>query len=72
MSFVVDEEVWNSDVEGRKAINAAFAKFVAELNACDGIEVDEDLSEVVPGNEFSWQETKQTDLWDFANLSHRD
>jgi len=26
----------------------------------------------VPGNEFSWQETKQTDLWDFANLSHRD
>jgi len=72
VSFVVDEEVWNSDVEGRKAINAAFAKFVAELNACDGVEVDEDLSEVVPGNEFSWQETKQTDLWDFANLSHRD
>ena len=36
------------------------------------IEVNEELSEVVPRNEFSWQETRQTDLWDFANLSHRD
>lgn len=70
--FVVDEDVWNGDVDGRKAINDAFAKFVSELNASDGIEVNEELSEVVPGNEFSWQMTKQTDLWDFANLSHRD
>jgi len=70
--FVVDEDVWLSDADGRTAINAAFAKFVAELNACDGIEVNQDLSEVVSGNEFSWQDTKQTDLWDFANLSHRD
>lgn len=70
--FVVDEDVWNGDVAGRKAINDAFAKFVAELNACDGVEVNEELSEVVPGNKFTWQDTKQTDLWDFANLSHRD
>lgn len=70
--FVVDEDVWNGDVNGRAAIHNAFATFVAELNACDGIEVNEELSEVVPGHEFSWQETKQTDLWDFANLSHRD
>ncbi len=70
--FVVDEDIWNGDVDGRKAINDAFVKFVAELNACDGVEVNEELSEVVPGNEFSWQETRQTDLWDFANLSHRD
>lgn len=70
--FVVDEDVWNSDVDGRKAINDAFAEFVSELNACDGVEVNQDLSEVVPGNEFSWQETRQTDQWDFANLSHRD
>lgn len=70
--FVVDEDVWNGDVDGRKAINDAFAKFVAELNACDGVEVNQEMSEVVPGSEFSWQETKQTDLWDFANLSHRD
>lgn len=70
--FVVDEDVWNGNVDGRKAINDAFANFVAELDACDGIEVNRELSEVVPGNAFSWQETKQTDLWDFANLSHRD
>lgn len=70
--FVVDEDTWDGDVDGRKTVNAAFAKFVAELGACDGIEVDEELSGVVPGDEFSWQETKQTDVWDFANLSHRD
>lgn len=70
--FVVDEDVWNTDIAGRKNINDAFAKFVAELNACDGVEVNEELSEVVSGNKFSWQDTKQTDLWDFANLSHRD
>lgn len=70
--FVVDEDIWNSDVDRRRAIGDAFANFVAELNACDGVEVSQELSDVVPGNEFSWQETKQTDLWDFANLSHRD
>lgn len=70
--FVVDEDIWNCDTERRKAIHDAFAKFVAELNACEGIEVNDELSGVVPGNEFTWQETKLTDLWDFANLSHRD
>ncbi len=70
--FVVDEDVWYEDVEGRKAVYDAFAKFVATLNDCNGVDVDEGLSSVVPGNEFSWQDTKQTDLWDFANLSHRD
>lgn len=70
--FVVDEDVWNADIAGRKVIYDAFAKFVAELNACDGVEVNEALSEVVSGDKFSWQDTKQTDLWDFANLSHRD
>ncbi len=70
--FVVDEEVWKADVAGRKTINQAFAKFVTELDACDGIVVNKELSEVVSGSKFSWQDTKQTDLWDFANLSHRD
>jgi hypothetical protein len=37
--FVVDQNVWDSDVEGRKSINAAFTQFVSELRACDGIEV---------------------------------
>ncbi|MEI8572888.1 hypothetical protein J0667_13125 [Methylomonas sp. WH-1] len=70
--FVVDEDTWNGDSDDRKAINIAFAKFVSELDACEGIDVNQDLSGVVPGNEFSWQETQQTDQWNFANLSHRD
>ncbi len=70
--FIVDEEIWNSNPDGRRSINDAFARFVTELDACDGVEVLQELSGVVPGDQFSWQETKQTDLWDFANLSHRD
>lgn len=42
------------------------------LKGCQGIELDEELSDVVSGNQFTWQDTQQTDLWDFANLSHRD
>ena len=42
--FVVDAEIWEGDVEGRAAINSAFATFVSKLNDCDGIEVDQDLS----------------------------
>lgn len=70
--FVVDAEIWEGDVEGRAAINAAFATFVSKLNECDGIEVDQNLSEVVSGDEFTWQETRATDEWNFANLSHRE
>lgn len=70
--FVVDEVVWNEKNEARHAINAAFANFVAALDSCDGIAVDEELSEVVSGADFTWQETQQTDLWNFANLSERD
>jgi hypothetical protein len=70
--FVVNEARWEADVDGRSAIQAAFAKFVSELARCDGIEVNEDLSGVVSGGEFTWQETKVTDEWNFANLSHRD
>lgn len=68
--FVVDQAVWEGDVEGRVAIHAAFAKFVSRLAGCEGIAVDEDLSEVVSGAEFTWQETRATDEWNFANLSH--
>lgn len=70
--FVVDEEVWDHDVEGREAIHAAFAKFTTELNGCQGIVVDADTSGVVSGGEFTWQETRTTDEWNFANLSHRE
>jgi hypothetical protein len=68
--FIVDEAVWNGDPAGRGLIQAAFANFVAALNACHGIEVNQDLSGVVSGAEFTWQETRATDEWNFANLSH--
>lgn len=70
--FIVQEDVWNEDVEGREAIHAAFNKFTAELDGCDGIEVDKDNSGVVSGGVFTWQETHATDEWNFANLSHRE
>ncbi len=70
--FVVVEDVWNSDVAGRKAIFGCHSKFVAELNKCHGVVVDEDCSGVFSGAEFTWQETQASDEWNFANLSHRD
>jgi hypothetical protein len=70
--FVVDESIWEADVAGRQAIHAAFAQFVSEIAACEGIEVNEELSDVVSGGVFTWQETKATDEWNFANLSHRE
>jgi hypothetical protein len=70
--FVVEEAVWEGDVEGRAAIQAAFANFVSALADCDGVVVDHNLSEVVSGGIFTWQEVKATDDWNFANLSHRE
>jgi hypothetical protein len=70
--FVVDETIWNADVDGRAAIQEVFATFVSRLAACRGIALDEELSEVVSGGEFTWQEVKATDEWNFANLSYRD
>jgi hypothetical protein len=70
--FVVDEDVWKGDVEGRGVINEVFAKFVADLDGCEGIEVDQNLSGVFSGAEFSWQVTKTSDEWNFANLTHRE
>lgn len=68
--FIVDEAVWNGDPAGRESVQKAFADFVASLNACHGLEVDQDLSGVVSGAEFTWQDTRATDEWNFANLSH--
>lgn len=70
--FVVDEAVWEGDAEGREAIHAAFAQFVSTLDGCVGIAVNQGLSEVVSGAEFTWQDTRATDEWNFANLSHRE
>jgi hypothetical protein len=68
--FVVDETLWNEDVEGRNQIQSAFAAFTAALKNCKGIVVNEEVSNVYNGAEFSWQMTKMTDEWNFANLSH--
>lgn len=70
--FVVDEITWNTDADGRAAIHAAFGRFVGELIACAGIEVDQELSQVISGGEFRWQVAQATDEWNFANLSHRE
>lgn len=72
MFFVVDEADWNANAPGRAAIYDAFTRFVAALAGCDGIEVNTDRSEVVSGAVFTWQETRATDEWNFANLSHRE
>lgn len=70
--FVVDEAVWEEDVQGRETIYQCFSKFVTKLNGCEGIEVDHDLSDVISGAQFSWQLMKSTDEWNFANLTYRD
>ena len=70
--FVVDEAVWNGNMDGLPTIHDAFATFVAELNRCKGIEVNENLSGVFSGAEFSWQATRTSDEWNFANLTHQE
>ena len=68
--FVVDENVWEDDPDRRKTIYAAFDKFVSALEKCDGVKVNNDLSGVFSGAEFTWQATKSSDEWNFANLSN--
>lgn len=70
--FVVDEQVWKDDESQRIAIYTAHGQFAAALARCTGIEVNMDRSDVVPGAEFTWQATRVTDMWNFANLSQRD
>lgn len=69
--FVIDEEVWESQPEIRRHAQRAFTAFVAALCACVDIEVNEELSGVLSGAEFTWQLTQQTQMWNFAFLSDR-
>jgi hypothetical protein len=69
--FVVDEETWQADSSKRRVIYTAFAKFVSALAECKGIVVEE-LSDVVNGATFSWQQVQATDLWNFANLTFKE
>ncbi|GAB4510540.1 MAG: hypothetical protein Tsb0026_12500 [Sulfuricaulis sp.] len=67
--FVVSEEKYENSSDTRRLVQEGFNKFVSALKDCEGIELDTDLSEVVSGGEFTWEETQSTDLWDFAYLS---
>jgi len=67
--FVVPAEQFQNSPDTRRLVQEGFNKFVSALNDCDGIELSTDLSDVVSGNEFTWEQTQHTDLWDFAYLS---
>lgn len=67
--FIVDQVVWDGNPAVRGEAYSAFAAFVSEVAKCKGIEVDDELSGVKSGDEFTWQLTRTTDEWNFANLS---
>lgn len=70
--FVVDQLVWDSDPVVREEAHKAFAAFVSALAECKGVEPDQELSGVKTGDEFTWQLTRTTDEWNFANLSEQE
>lgn len=70
--FVVDMAVWNGKADTREPIYKAFVNFLNAIKGCRGIAVDEELSNVFSGDDFSWQATRSSDEWNFANLTHRD
>jgi hypothetical protein len=65
---VLDEDTWNNDNAYRDNAMTAFHSFIAALGKCEGIEVD-NLSRAMSGAEFTWQLSRQTDMWDYANLT---
>ena len=70
--FVVDERIWDAEPDCREHVNAAYAKFIGVLGRCGGVEIDTDNSGVFSGGEFTWQVTRLSDEWNYANLSHYD
>lgn len=68
--FVVDAVAWESDDKIRQAATAAYSQFITALGSCDGVLIDTDHGEVIPGDVFTWQQMGFTDEWNFANLSH--
>ena len=67
--YVVDQVEWDRDQSVRESAYLSFADLVSALNACAGVQVDAELSGVKSGDQFSWQLTRSTDEWNFANLS---
>lgn len=66
---VVDQVVWDNTPTVRQEAYAAFAAFVSAVEGCKGVKVNHELSGVRSGDEFTWQLTRATDEWNFANLS---
>jgi len=66
--FIVDAEIWAVNVPLRAAAQAAFLEFLSVLRSCQGIAIHED-SGVRSGDDFTWQKTRLSDEWNFANLS---
>lgn len=65
---VMDAEEYNSSPDQRERCTKTFVEFLQLLRKCLGIEVIED-SDVVPGDEFTWQMMQMTDRWNLANLT---
>lgn len=70
--FVVPEEVFRVSPEKRGVVQQGFNDFVRVIRSCAGVEFNTDLSDVVSGDEFTWEQTRSSDLWDFAYLSQAD
>lgn len=68
--FVVDALAWNDDPSVREMAHKAFGEFINIMKTCDGIELNTEYGGVISGEDFTWQETRTTDEWNFANLSH--
>lgn len=67
--FVVDQLAWEKRPDIREKASIAFNTFKTVLKDCNGILLNEELSELINGENFTWQQTKTTDEWNFANLS---
>jgi len=67
--FIIDQQVWDTEPDVREQAQKSFAEFFSVLAGCEGIVLNEELSNVLPGDDFSWQLTRTTDEWNFANLS---
>jgi hypothetical protein len=67
--FVVEKDLWESDATVRRSAQRAFVNFVSVLAQCPGIDVNQEVSGVFSGAEFSWEDARMTDRWNFAHLT---
>ncbi len=70
--FIVDQEQWDNSPAIREAATLAYASFISAIEECPNIDVNPEIGGVLSGDAFSWQQTRSTDEWNFANLSDND